>query len=375
MMFKKSLITVTVLLLIIISYACSSDDGVTNTDENEFERAEMLANFGNNIILPSYDRLKSTVGNLNTSINEFTANPNELTLAAAQDDLKEARLAWQSANMFQFGPAESNLLRAILNTFPTDADKIESNVEAGDLNLNTIGNRDAAGFPALGYLLHGVGDNQAEVIAAYTDNLNAENRILYLQENITLIQTSADATYEEWSSDGGNFIANFLSEQNSGVDVGSSLGQLINAFILHYERFIRDGKIGIPAGVRSANVPRPTTTEAFHAGYSSELAVENMNAVSRLFFGNSLNGEQGIGLDDNLIALEAGGLADNIGIELNEAIASLQALNDPLADQIETNNEPVLNAFTEMQDLIVLLKADMASRLGISITFQDNDGD
>jgi len=375
MMFKKSLITVTVLLLIIISYACSSDDGVTNTDENEFERAEMLANFGNNIILPSYDRLKSTVGNLNTSINEFTANPNESTLAAAQDDLKEARLAWQSANMFQFGPAESNLLRAILNTFPTDADKIESNVEAGDLNLNTIGNRDAAGFPALGYLLHGVGDNQAEVIAAYSDNLNAENRILYLQQNITLIQTSADATYEEWTSDGGNFIADFLSEQNSGVDVGSSLGQLINAFILHYERFIRDGKIGIPAGVRSANVPRPTTTEAFHAGYSSELAVENMNAVSRLFFGNSLNGEQGIGLDDNLIALEAGGLADNIGIELNEAIASLQALNDPLAGQIETNNEPVLNAFTEMQDLIVLLKADMASRLGISITFQDNDGD
>ncbi|HMB97947.1 MAG TPA: imelysin family protein [Balneolaceae bacterium] len=375
MMFKKSLITLTVLLLIIISYACSSDDGVTNTDENEFERAEMLANFGNNVILPSYDRLKSKVGNLNTSINEFTANPNESTLAAAQDDLKEARLAWQSANMFQFGPAESNLLRAIFNTFPTDAAKIESNVESGDFNLNTIGNRDAAGFPALGYLLHGVGDNPAEVIAAYTDNLNAENRILYLQENITLIQTSADATYEEWSPEGGNFVANFLSEQNSGVDVGSSLGQLINAFILHYERFIRDGKIGIPAGVRSANVPRPTTTEAFYAGYSSELAVENMNAVSRLFFGNSLNGEQGIGLDDNLIALEAGGLADNIGIELNEAIASLQALNDPLADQIETNNEPVLNAFTEMQDLIVLLKADMASRLGISITFQDNDGD
>lgn len=369
------LIPITLLVLIFISYACGSDNGVTSSDDTEFDRAEMLDNFGNNIILPSYEQLKSSVDELNTSLADFAANPGETTLAAARDDLREARLAWQNVNMFQFGPAESNLLRVILNTFPADSEKIESNVEAGDFNLNSIGNRDAAGFPALGYLLHGIGEDETEVVSAFTDDSNAGNRLQYLQENIDLITSSVDATVDAWRPEGGNFIDDFLNEQNAGVDVGSSFGQLINAFILHYERFVRDGKIGIPAGVRSANVPRPSSTEAFYGGYSVELAVENMNAVNRLFLGNSLSGEQGIGLDDNLVALEAESLAENIEVELNEAIASLQALNDPLSVQIETNNEPVLDAFTEMQDLVVLFKADMASRLGISITFQDNDGD
>jgi len=368
-------VPITILVLIFISYACGSDNGVSGSDGNEFDRAVMLDNFGNNIILPSYNQFKSRVDELNTSLEDFASNPNETTLAGARDDLKEARLAWQNVNMFQFGPAESNLLRVILNTFPTDPDKIESNVESGDFNLNSIGNRDAAGFPALGYLLHGIGENETEVVSAFTDDANAENRLQYLRENIGLIKSSVDATIEAWNPQGGNFIAEFLDEQNAGVDVGSSLGQLINAFILHYERFTRDGKIGIPAGVRSANIPRPSSTEAFHGGYSAELAVENMRAVSRLYFGNGLNGEEGTGLDDNLIALDAGDLSESIGVELNEAIASIETLSDPLSAQIETDNDLVLTAFTEMQDLVVLFKADMASRLGISITFQDNDGD
>lgn len=375
MKFFKSITPAILLILASILYACGSDNSVTNTDENDFDRAEMLNNFGNNIILPSYEELKSNVDELNSSLDEFASDPNETMLSSAQNNLKEARLAWQNANVFQFGPAESNILRVILNTFPADTDKIDSNIESGDFNLNTIGNRDAAGFPALGYLLHGVGESDADVVAAYTDDSNADNRLQYLQENIDLIKSAVDATYEAWSPEDGNFIAEFLDESNAGVDVGSSLGQLINAFILHYERFIRDGKIGIPAGVRSANIPRPSAAEAFYGGYSVELAIENMRTVSRLYFGNSLNGEQGLGLNDNLIALDAQDLADNTGTELNEAIASLEALSDPLSAQIETDNDPVLNAFQEMQDLVVLMKADMASRLGISITFQDNDGD
>ena len=61
--------------------------------------------------------------------------------------------------------------------------------------------------------------------------------------------------------------------------------------------------------------------------------------------------------------------------EFDEAIAALKALTDPLSEQIEGNNDPVLTAFTELQDVIVLLKADVTSVLGVTITYQDNDGD
>jgi predicted lipoprotein len=122
-------------------------------------------------------------------------------------------------------------------------------------------------------------------------------------------------------------------------------------------------------------VPRASATEAFYAGYSNELAIANLQAVERVFLGTGLNGTGGTGLEENLIALDATSLSDEITAQQNEALTALQGLDDPLSSQIENNNEPVTAAFQEMQDVLVLIKADMASALGVSITFQDNDGD
>jgi hypothetical protein len=149
---------------------------------------------------------------------------------------------------------------------------------------------------------------------------------------------------------------------------------LINAFVKHYERFLRDGKIGIPAGVRSAGVPRPTSTEARYGGYSAQLALNNLLALQQLYEGEGAT-SNGPGLGSYLRALGAGDLDAEIETAFDEAASAVADLDDPLAQQIETNNDPVLAAFQEMQDLVVLLKADMTSILGVTITFADNDGD
>lgn len=364
------------LLLIgtLLLVSCDSGPGDDDSDP-AFDRAEMLDQFAREIILPSYAALQEAVDALETSATTFAADPTPATLSDLRGRLKSARLAWQDSNLFQFGPAESLTLRAALNTYPVDEEQIEDNVATGEYTLGTIANRDAAGFPALGYLVHGIGENDEEILAAYTDAADASSRTAYVLDNVDFIKEAVDATVEEWSADGGDYIGTFLSSERAGTDVGSSLGMLINAFVMHYERFIRDGKIGIPAGVRSAGVPRPTSTEAYYGGYSGELAAANVRASRRLFLGNSLSGAAGVGLDDNLHFLEADALADEIESELDGAIAALEALDDPLSEQIETDNDPVLTAFTELQEIVVLLKADMTSVLGITITYQDNDGD
>ncbi|RMH60905.1 MAG: hypothetical protein D6685_09855 [Bacteroidetes bacterium] len=362
-------------LLALVVASCDSDPSGPEPPGETFDRSEMLARYGQDLILPAYAALQQSVAALQTSASAFTAEPTVAGLEALRAQLKAARLAWQDANLFQFGPAESVTLRAALNTYPADVDRIEANVASGTYTLGTLDNRAAAGFPALDYLLHGLAATDEEVVAAYRDAPDAANRRAYLQDNVDFILNATEATAGEWAADGGNYIGTFLSPENAGTDVGSSLGMLINAFVLHYERFIRDGKIGIPAGVRSAGVPRPTATEAYYAGYSAELALANVRAVRRLFLGNDRADAAGTGLDDNLRALGAGELADRIEAEMDEAIAALAALNDPLSVQIETDNDAVLAAFTALQDVIVLLKADMTSILGITITFQDNDGD
>lgn len=362
-----------VVCLVIIIGSCSSSS--TDTEDPEFDRGELLRNFAENIISPAYVALQEEVDDLEAAINTFNTTPNATNLQNAQNALRDARLAWQDANIFQFGPAESATLRAVANIYPTDTDKIDTNVNTGNYVLGTLANINAGGFPALDYLLNGTGANNTEILEQFTTDQNAANRLTYLTDNIDLIKAAVDNTTNAWSAGAGSYRETFLSAANSGVDVGSSLGLLINALALHYERFLRDGKVGIPAGVRSAGIARPRTTEAFYSGNSRELAIANLRSVLRLFLGTSLSGTDGVGLAENLEFLEATELSTSIQAELNEAIAAIEALSDPLSDNISNDNAAVLAAFAEMQQVVVLIKADLASTLGISITFQDNDGD
>ena len=355
--------------------SCDGGVGEEPPAREGFDRATMLGHVSDALILPAYGALKEAVDALDAATVAFAEAPSASNLDGVQGRLKDVRLAWQEANLFQFGPAESVALRASLNTYPVDEDRVEANVASGSYTLGAVSNRAAAGFPALDYLVHGIGVTEADVLAAYTDAADAPSRLAYIQDNVALIKEAVDATVNAWAESGDDYAGTFLSERNAGTDVGSSLGMLINAFVLHYERFIRDGKIGIPAGVRSAGVPRPQLTEAHYGGYSAELALANLQAAKRLFLGNAAAGADGSGLDDHLQALGAEALAAQVVTEFDEAIAALEALGDPLSEQITSNNEPVLAVFQEMQDVIVLLKADMTSVLGVTITYQDNDGD
>lgn len=368
---KRTISSLTLLLI-----ALSSCSGLGGDDPGvDFDRVAMNENYATNAIIPSYQALQNAIGELKNAADVFSETPDTDNLATLQNRLKTARMAWQDANVFQFGPAEMATLRTSLNTYPADTGQINSNIESGSYTLGTLENRAAAGLPTLGYLLHGIGSTRQEIVDKYTSDANASNRMTYLLDNIAFIKGKTDDTLNEWSAGGGNYLATFTNEQNSGADVGSSLSMMINALILHYERFIRDGKIGIPAGVRSSGVTRPSATEAYYAGYSAELAVANMQAIKRLVKGTALDGRDGIGLEEHLEALGAGDLATEILSQVDVSVDALKALSDPLSEQIETDNEPVLKAFEEMQKAITLLKADMTSVLGVTITFQDNDGD
>ena len=355
-------------LLLLFLGACGNS---TSSDEqSNFDRAAMLENYGNNIIIPAFESLQTSVEDLQAVAQDFETERTPQNLESLQQTLKSARLAWQDVSPFQFGPSESVLLRASLNTYPVDTQKVSDRVSSGEYSFGTIESRDAAGLPALGYLLHGVGDTNQEILAMYTTDPDAENRLDYLIDNIAFIKEQVDTATNDWKASGGDYIGMFLSEENAGTDVGSSLGMLINSYVQHYERFLRDGKIGIPAGVRSAGTPRPVAVEGYYGGYSAELATANLRQVEKIFTGGDARG-----LDDNLEALNAGDLSNEIQNQFDEAQSALGELNDPLSQQIEENNDPVLTTFEEMQQVVTLIKADMTSILGITITYQDNDGD
>ena len=349
----------------------SSDDGPGGSiPAPEFDQFEMLTNYADNLIIPAYSDLQMNADLMKTAVSDFEAEPNLANLEVMQTNLKSLRISWQHANFYQFGPAETNTLRAILNTYPTDTDKIMQNIESGSYTLGSLDNIAAGGLPALDYLINGMGDTPEQIVEAFTSDPMAIARMTYLVDNVSFVENSISNVANAWDPAGGDYRGTFLSPLNSGTGIGSSVGLLVNAMILHYERFMRDGKIGIPAGVRSAGVPRPTATEAFYGGYSAELAEINIAAFRNLY-----NGANGSGFDDYLIFAGANVLDDDIDTELEEAISDASKLTDPLSQNIEDDNDRVIQVFTSLQEALVLIKVDMTSILGITITFQDNDGD
>jgi predicted lipoprotein len=156
---------------------------------------------------------------------------------------------------------------------------------------------------------------------------------------------------------------------------------MVNAFVLHYERYIRAGKIGLPVGAMTGTAA-PQLTEAYYSPtLSKELTLTSVEAINSFYEGMNFEGTaNGNGLKDYLAAIgtkdENGTLmSELITKELADVTTALQGLNTPIRDAVSNDRNTVLNIYNEMQQVVPLLKVDMVSAFGISITYVDNDGD
>lgn len=359
--------------------ACKKDEEPdTDPSTSDFDRTALLANLGDNIIMPRYRTFEQDVIAMDDAADAFITDRSYANLTAVRGAWKQALLSWQYVAMFEFGPAEQQSLRSSINIYPTDTAQILDNVNSGSYNLEAASNIDAKGFQGMDYLLHGIGADDVETILLY-DAGSSQNLRQYLQDLSENIRTKVSATVQAWEPGGGNYIASFKS--NDGTDVGSSLGMLLNSYTMHFEVYLRDGKIGIPAGARTfTQTPLPDKVEAYYHGNSSvEFAHACMTAYYDIYLGRHPDGTNGEGLDDYLVFLDAqhtsGPLNDAIKDQTVICLSAIAACNDPLKDEVVNNQAVVMNAFDEMQQLVVLYKVDMMSTLGILITYVDNDGD
>ena len=338
-------------------------------------RGEIANNLTNNLIIPAYEQLAIQTTDLADKIEIFSTTPSEASLIEAQTALKNSWLAWQSAAIYMFGPAESVALRKSLNTYPTDTDQIEVNIQSNDYILGSLANQAAVGFPALDYMLNGLAEDNAAIVEQYMAMERSSNRKLYLKDLAEDVQTRVNSSLNGWLASGENYAATFTEDAALGIDVGSSLSIIVNSIDLHFQRFTRDGKVAIPAGVRSAGVPRPKAIEALYGGYSTELLNASLVAYKNLYMGIGVEDKDEESLYDYLVAIDAKDLADDIKTQFETTQTIANQLSDPLGNQIDRDLDAMTNLFIEMQKLVVFFKSDMASLMGISITNQDNDGD
>lgn len=373
---KKWLLISGVVLMVssVVFSACNKEDKTTNNNDG-LDRKPMLVNYANNYILPGYSAMTDDLTALKSKSEAFTNTPNEANLNSLREAWRKAYLTWQKVDMLELGPAEGVSLRMYMNTYPVTVSKINANITSGNYDLEEFGNKDAQGFPAIDYLLHGVGSTPAEIISYYTTSGQATLHKEYLQAVVNKMLEKVQGVKNEWDTYKTTFT------ESTGTDVNGSLSKMTNSFVLYYERYLRSGKIGLPVGAMTGSA-KPEIVESYYTPeFSKDLAVTALNSVKNFYEGKSFDGGiqdacmktylSSIGTKDDNGTL----MADLISTEMNEAITGLGGINSNIKDAVQSDRTNVLTIYDQLQEIVPLLKVDMVSAFGISITYTDNDGD
>lgn len=371
-----------VLLFLSFVWACSTDNDSDIIDPNPgsevtFERSTMLTNWADNIIVPSYQAFSTDLDGLNVSFNSFRTDASEENLSALRASWMKAYMTWQHVDMFEIGPAETVGFRLNMNIYPTDTQKIDANVSSGNYDLSLSSSRDAKGFPALDYLINGLADTDAAIVAKFNATETDKQALLaYMQAVLEDMTALTDTVINGWQQ---GYRDSFVA--NNGASSTASVDRMVNDYIFYYEKFLRAGKMGIPLGVFSGTT-LPGNVEAYYESDSSNaLFLEGLNAVQDFFNGKHYNssgsGESLASYLDALNTLKDGeDLASIINAQFNAAKERVTGLS-PFRFEIENNSPPteMLLAYDEVQKAVPMLKVDMVSAMSISVDFVDADGD
>ena len=333
------------LLPLLFVFACQSDED--DPVAESFDRQAMLVHWADNIILPALQDFRTASADLQASIDRLATSAD---LPAVRADFAAAYLSWQRLSPFMVGPGNELRLRAQVNTFPTDTERLLEGVRT-DLSLPT--NTDVQGLPAIEFLLYGTADPLAHT-----------GKLRQLSDRIVDLATAAETAWTFGYRDA--YVA------STGNSATSSIDRTVNEYIQWYERNLRAGKVGLPAGVFSDR-PLPELAEArYHGSLSKPLFHEALRTAESFFTTTP-------GLATYLDALEVqrDGEALSSRIEAGLADARRQAtdLNEDFATQVTTDNTALLQLYDALQRNVVLLKVDMLQALSINVDYVDADGD
>lgn len=370
---KKILLLITTFLGLV---SCSSDSSNEETSNDNFNRTEMLTNWADNLIIPRYVNYQSKLVALQTSTTIFIETPDQTNLDALRNNWLEAYKAYQYVGSFAIGKAAEINLNSTVNIYPTNTSGIQTNIASGSYDFNLLSQYDKQGLPALDYMINGLATSDAEIIDFYVTHTDATKYKQYLVDLVNQLKANIDLVVADWN---GSFRTVFIN--SNGNSVSSSVNRMVNNFVKYFEKDIRSGKVGIPAGIFSNGTLFPEKVEAYHKNDISKLLLnEAIMATQDFFNGKHFNATtEGASLKSYLVYLNTVRSGQSLSTIINnqfEVINNTNAsLNDSFSSQVLSNNTAMISSFDAMQQNIVYFKLDMMQALNISVDYVDADGD
>jgi predicted lipoprotein len=293
----------------------------------------------------------------------FSEAPSETTFAAVRAQWRKTLLAWKRAYAFRSGPlVETNALMRV-TYWPSRSAAVDALIASDDpldeAGLEALG-ADTKGLFAMEHLLFDPPAGQTSPFSCFQGDEGARARrlLVLLSRNVEGYASAVRASL----GDGAAYGQRFAQTPSSSLEV------LVNQMVDTVET-IAALRLTAALELHDNGRLRVSSLEGGRSGTSTEICAVLLSATERLYQGE---GGRGIGA---LVKAVAPAIHERVTRDFAAARAAVDALEAPLEQVVTSRRAALEQAARAARQLEVSLKADVASALGVTLTFSANDGD
>lgn len=348
--------------------SCKNDDTSPSNDTEVLLRAQLRNIYENEVIGLNTDFVQATTI-LEQVAKTFQNEVNSQNLEQAREQWRNVQLIWKRLELYDLGDVANSFVAFEINRWPTNPTRIENNIIGTEpLNESFIASQGSSskGISGIEYLLFPSEENQ-DILTLFSGE-NANRRTQYLvamTENLSIKAVELNNIWEAYSP-------TFTTALENGINGGQN--QVANAMITLIEEIILS-KLGRALGDANGGTIAIDELEAFRSAFSKSIIQQHLIALERCYSGNFSSTTSTTGFDDFLMRLDQAVLAERIEDQFAACQTALNGISGSIADALQTNSTSTMALRTAFRDLLVLIKVDMANTLGVTVTFNDNDGD
>jgi predicted lipoprotein len=326
-------------------------------------RQGALDNIARRVLLPGYSDLAARSRELAAAVDALAAAPDAASLDGAQRTWRATLLAWRRTQAFAHGPIADLGLSNRIQFWPARRQSVDRVLRAerpiDDGYIQELG-ANAVGLSALEVLLFDPRLDDRGRVAAFSGPQAARQR-RYAQALAQELSKRSREIELAWQGPTG-YAAKFGAGGQQGLNL------LVNDMLAALE-IGAQGRLQTALDHRSDPQLHTDLVEGGMSGTSQQGVLALLQGVRAAFAGGD-----GEGLDDYLGRLN-GATARRLDAQFRKAILAVQSIDGPLDQTVTTRAQVIADAHDACRALEILLKVEVVSTLGVTLTFKSIDGD